>query len=454
MIYKANKVSGSETTLFAVSALGEVVKQNNQRNGINFPFYAITVDLEKHKYDEWIREAEFDQASDLILKKVGQEGLGYFENIREISTKESDEIFAECKKIYPKMKALEDAELATAYEDFMDKYLYFYGIGAITFIYESVLSDKLTKSIDKRIPDSSHLVGQLLNSGYKSFMLESDELLLNIKNSDGQEKEGLISRYLDQFFFMLTNYRHAPILTRETVTELSSQVHENSQKETDLAALSKISETLTKEEKDIIELFKITEPIRDKRKRTNVIGSFMMFRFLEELERRKNIEREIAEKIYWFEFSDLMNGATEFIEQIKSRKIISIIVEGEQVQYVDDQVIEEEALIDREAQEIRGMIACKGKITGKVKIVFGHSDFGKITPGDILVTEMTRPDFMPVLKNATAIITDEGGLTCHAAIVAREMNKPCIIGTKNATKVLKDGDEVEVDADNGIVRKI
>ena len=67
---------------------------------------------------------------------------------------------------------------------------------------------------------------------------------------------------------------------------------------------------------------------------------------------------------------------------------------------------------------------------------------------------MTTPDFVPAMEKAAAIVTDRGGILCHAAIVSREMSKPCIIGTKIATKVLKDGDLVEVDADKGVVRKI
>jgi len=65
---------------------------------------------------------------------------------------------------------------------------------------------------------------------------------------------------------------------------------------------------------------------------------------------------------------------------------------------------------------------------------------------------MTRPEFVPLMKKAAAIITDEGGITSHAAIISREMNIPCIIGTKIATKIFKDGDLVEVDADKGIVK--
>ena len=65
---------------------------------------------------------------------------------------------------------------------------------------------------------------------------------------------------------------------------------------------------------------------------------------------------------------------------------------------------------------------------------------------------MTRPEFAPAMKNAVAVITDEGGITCHAAIVSRELKVPCVIGTKIATKILHDGDEVEVKADHGLVR--
>ncbi|HLB51034.1 MAG TPA: PEP-utilizing enzyme, partial [Patescibacteria group bacterium] len=80
------------------------------------------------------------------------------------------------------------------------------------------------------------------------------------------------------------------------------------------------------------------------------------------------------------------------------------------------------------------------------------SQIPELQRGEILVTAMTTPDYLPAMHQAAAFITDEGGITCHAAIVARELKKPCIIGTKIATQVLKDGMLVEIDADNGIVR--
>lgn len=93
-------------------------------------------------------------------------------------------------------------------------------------------------------------------------------------------------------------------------------------------------------------------------------------------------------------------------------------------------------------------------VQGTVKIILSSKDFYKFNPGDILVTTMTSVDFVPIMGKAAAFVTNEGGITSHASIVAREMNKPCIIGTKIATKVFKDGDLVEVDADKGVVRII
>lgn len=103
---------------------------------------------------------------------------------------------------------------------------------------------------------------------------------------------------------------------------------------------------------------------------------------------------------------------------------------------------------------IKGNIAYKGVVRGKVTVVISRDDFSKFRDGDILVTIQSNPSFMPVIIKSAAIVADEGGIMCHAAIVSRELKKPCIIGTKIATKVLKDGDVVEVDANNGTVKII
>ena len=105
-------------------------------------------------------------------------------------------------------------------------------------------------------------------------------------------------------------------------------------------------------------------------------------------------------------------------------------------------------------RKILGKPACKGIVSGTVKVIKDRTDIKKIEKGDILVTQMTSPDITIVFNKIAAIVTDEGGILCHAAIVSREYGIPCIIGTKIATKVLEDGDLVKVDADKGIVEKI
>lgn len=105
-------------------------------------------------------------------------------------------------------------------------------------------------------------------------------------------------------------------------------------------------------------------------------------------------------------------------------------------------------------RELKGMCASPGRVQGRVRIVNTDAQMHQMKRGEILVSIMTTPRLIAAVKKAAAIVTDEGGITCHAAIVARELKKPCVIGTKIATKVLRDGQQVEVDAIKGIVRII
>ncbi|OIO27159.1 pyruvate, water dikinase, partial [Candidatus Micrarchaeota archaeon CG1_02_60_51] len=100
---------------------------------------------------------------------------------------------------------------------------------------------------------------------------------------------------------------------------------------------------------------------------------------------------------------------------------------------------------------LKGAPASPGKASGPVRVVTDAKDGYKVKKGDVLVARMTSPDFVPAMKRAAAIVTDEGGMTCHAAIVSRELGVPCIVGTETATRVLKDGMVVTVDAVAGIV---
>ena len=100
---------------------------------------------------------------------------------------------------------------------------------------------------------------------------------------------------------------------------------------------------------------------------------------------------------------------------------------------------------------LRGFGASPGVASGVARILHGPAEMEKLKPGEILVTTMTTPDMVPAMSHAAAIVTDEGGMTCHAAIVSRELGVPCVVGTREATKLITDGAEITVDGKTGTV---
>ena len=102
---------------------------------------------------------------------------------------------------------------------------------------------------------------------------------------------------------------------------------------------------------------------------------------------------------------------------------------------------------------LKGTVANPGKAIGKARIIRMKGDVKKMKRGEILLSPMTTPDVFPALRKAGAVVTDEGGTLCHAAILSRELNIPCVIGTRVASELFKDGDMIEVEH-KGTVRKL
>ena len=104
---------------------------------------------------------------------------------------------------------------------------------------------------------------------------------------------------------------------------------------------------------------------------------------------------------------------------------------------------------------VKGLPASPGLVSGRTHVILDPSHIDEFKEGEILVTEMTAPDWVPAMKKAKAIVTDSGGMTCHASIVSRELGIPCIVGTKSrgeaATTTVPDGIDVTVDATHGVV---
>jgi len=160
-------------------------------------------------------------------------------------------------------------------------------------------------------------------------------------------------------------------------------------------------------------------------------------------------------------FGDLKKDKIDedIIERLSRGTLIMVdekIVTKEQFKYLKSKYNFgiEKIKIDRNNRQFNGQVACNGQVKGKVRLILKRDDISKFKKDEILVSTMTVPDYLPAMKKAKAFITDEGGVTCHAAIISRELKIHCIIGTKIATKVLKDGDLVEVDANKGFVKKL
>jgi len=154
------------------------------------------------------------------------------------------------------------------------------------------------------------------------------------------------------------------------------------------------------------------------------------------------------------EVLETIGGEKPDLEKIaKRQKGFVFIYDLEMNVYEDVEKFKTEEKAEHK-ETISGMSASKGNAKGSVKVIHDKDEIYKVEKGDILVTEMTTPDFVMAMEKAKAIVTDLGGITCHAAIVSRELGIPCIVGTNNATKILKNGDIVEVDADKGIVKII
>lgn len=156
--------------------------------------------------------------------------------------------------------------------------------------------------------------------------------------------------------------------------------------------------------------------------------------------------------------SELSNAEADILQKPRKERYICKWLNGKPTVITKNFESElakiEENLVKKEAvQELRGTPIILGKIQGIAKLVQSGTDMNTL-PGKVVVAPMTSPEMTPFLEKAKAIVTDEGGLLCHAAVVAREFGVIAIVGTKNATKILKDGDLVEVDATKGIVRKL
>ncbi|QQG53061.1 MAG: hypothetical protein HY931_02795 [Candidatus Falkowbacteria bacterium] len=220
---------------------------------------------------------------------------------------------------------------------------------------------------------------------------------------------------------------------------------------------------LSPAQKKVADFCQTIMEIRDKRKNHFAKGIAVSWRIAEKIFSEAGVDKNLIENVLVFE--ELTRGvkfiktiATDLKKREKSYLVYVPYRGAKKISYTNAEknhdLVNKYFMAGGEhgGQEIKGQTGNKGTAVGSARIIYSSRDFHLFKKGEILVTGMTRPEFVPLMKLAKAIITDEGGITCHAAIVSRELKKPCIIGTKFATKKIKDGDKLEVNANKGVVK--
>ncbi|MFA5878516.1 MAG: PEP-utilizing enzyme [Candidatus Staskawiczbacteria bacterium] len=293
-----------------------------------------------------------------------------------------------------------------------------------------------------------------------------------------------IAKHQKNFYWVRNNYSDETILTEEdffnevkdivrskTPADIEKEIKDllNIRRLRDEKRSLKKTLKLSKDLSRQVDLFAIFGYWQDERKRIMVYTTHYLASLLKEISRRMEIDYRDGYHLSDHEISGFLSkGERPDMAAVKDRKRLSIIIlpgdgdnsyhmiDGKEAEVYSKEIFDAMQKILNKSRDIKGYVASTGgkdKVQGKVSVVLNIRKDAFET-GNVLVTSMTRPEFIPLIKLAKAIITSEGGVTSHAAIVSREMNVPCVIGTKVATNVLKNGDNVEIDLKTGIVKII
>lgn len=300
--------------------------------------------------------------------------------------------------------------------------------------------------------------------------------LLSLQHS--QEYHSALMKHQQQYFWSKNNYVHNNMLTVEHFEREVNHILEEYKTAHIVKEEIKKIESIPQKNKSAKELLikdlKLSDEIttlltisddftywQDERKKATYLYIHYGCVLLEEIGKRINISLHELKYMTSTELLLLLEGKITISGKELQQRIKNCVYYWNKDEFeciIDKGEIEQLKKIIQKKEdysmikELKGLCASSGKAKGKVKIITSATECGKVEKGDILVAVMTRPDYITGMKKAAAIVTNEGGVTCHAAIVSRELNIPCIIGTKIATEVLKEGMVVEVDANIGVVR--
>ncbi|MBI3032720.1 hypothetical protein HYY69_04555 [Candidatus Woesearchaeota archaeon] len=383
---------------------------------------------------------------------------------------------------------LSDTELFTFYQQFLDLHPQIASFAAWIriIIHQGVLTfEKILKEKIKDEAEYKNALTVLTSTPKQSFNGEEEEAFLelafNILNKEQNFEElnelsqpslALLTKHrnnycwipcgyydepahdLDYYFHRLLRVKKDRVHSRQALSTLQELSELIEQKQYVLLQNLKLS----KEALRLMECLQECVYYKDYVRGVLNKGYYLCYPLFEELGKRVKLSMLDVKFLLEEEYEQALFSKTDFTALISKRKKFHIMVveKGKPIKLMygkeAEQLVQEiEGKLD-DVKEIKGMSASPGYAKARVRILKNPADIQNETHDFILVASMTTPEFIVAMQKALAIVTDEGGITCHAAIVAREMNKPCVIGTKLASKVLKDGMIVEVDADRGIIK--
>lgn len=436
-----------------------------------------------HELSYFTEESGFTRVGEMILRALKENKL-----IKKIETCNNEEI--------PKLLDLSEwfikndltqksgAELLhqhdLVHQQFM-KVMEYSAMGTVMEMEQPLLSNHLEKILQSKAMDKSK-VGDYFNilttpdRQTTSRREEMDLRRLRIKELKEELARNELEQHRAKYSYIFFGY-DGPSWS---LVEVEARLHELSYDveilEQEIEEIKNVPQKVAKKQKQtavelglsdeeayLFDVLSILGYWKFERKLANQKSHEMMEKFFEEIVRRYHLSKPQAKMILPGEMRQfLVDGQVDenvLNERIKLSVVIfagfkpPVLLIGEEAKKWEEE-FNASLAVDANIREFTGACAYPGTARGIVKRVDDEQEAMKFNQGDIIVSTSTTPKLVAIMKKAAAIITDSGGITSHAAIVARELKVPCIIGTKIATRVLKDGDEVEVDADRGVVKKI
>ncbi len=395
-------------------------------------------------YMEWFyNEDRLSACAEKMLPILRTQGWQYYDQWK-VAADQFEEIYK--KFIDQPLASLSSVELSTTATNFYDAFVHQYTVSNIIEPLSAYFQNHLHALLQEQGCDpglAEQLVHQYGISARPNYIKECVEDYGRIKI------EADIPQLLKKYAYINNDFSGRKPFTKKDLEELV-QKHTSS--------VSREVLTAPAAAESILEALQIVATIQDVRKKYSLMWVEGVGRMLEEQERRTTIPVRDLYHCLWKELiQDKINPSD--LKRRQEGCVIHWDENGEHV-YTDEEAKDIKAdasdyLLknNHSSQEVSGFVASPGSVRGRAVVILDPSHAPPMQAGDILVTAMTRPEFLPLMYKAAAFVTDEGGITSHAAIVAREMNKPCIIGTKIATKVFKTGDIIEIDGKQGRVRK-